>query len=79
MPRLRIVRRGSVVSDMWIGENYNLARVGRIGKDLLIAGECCIENNFSRALGGRAVAFAAEDAPVFEREYGFHYFSGPWI
>ena len=36
---LGVGRRGAVVSDVWIGENDDLSCIGRIGEDLLVAGQ----------------------------------------
>ncbi len=69
---LRIARRSSIVPHMRIGQHHDLARVGGIGEDLLVAGQRCIEDNFTRSLDRRAVALAAKDAPVFERQYCLH-------
>ncbi len=70
---------GAVVADLRIGEDDNLAGVGRIGEDLLITGQRCIENDLSAAFALGAVAFAPEDAPVFERKNCLHCRSDEWI
>src|ERR1039457_6397101 len=59
---------GSVVADLGVGEDYDLAGIGRTGEYFLIAGEGGVENNFTRALGGRTKAPALEDASVFQGE-----------
>jgi hypothetical protein len=70
---------GAVVPYLWIGKNNDLARIGGVGKDFLIASERCIENYFARAFPFSPVAFTAEDAPVFERKHCLHRFSKEWI
>ncbi len=76
---LVVVGVGAVIADFGIGENYDLAGVGRIGEDFLIAGDGSIKNNFAVTFAFCAVAFAAEDAPVFQRKDCLHCFSGEWI
>ena len=70
---------GSVVSDLWIGQDNNLSSVGRIGKDFLVASQGGIENHFAKTFASGAIALTAEDAPVFEREDCLHGFSVEWI
>jgi hypothetical protein len=50
---------GAVVADFRIGENDDLAGVGRIGKDFLIAGDGSIKNYFSVTFAFGSVAFAS--------------------
>jgi hypothetical protein len=70
---------GSVVSNLWIGQDNNLPSVGRIGKDFLLASQGGIENHFAKTFSFGAIALTAEDAPVFEREDCLHGFSVEWI
>ena len=52
---LQILGRGAGVADVRIGERDDLAGVGRIGENFLIARQCGIENDFA---GG--VAFSSD-------------------
>jgi hypothetical protein len=58
----------AVVADLRIGENDDLAAIGRVGEDFLIAGDGGIENNFAGALSGRSKTDAFEDDAVFQDE-----------
>src|SRR5205085_10058384 len=70
---------GAVIADFRVGENYNLAAVGRVGEDFLVASNGSIKNDFAVTLALGAVAFAAEDAPVFQRKDSLHSCSWEWI
>ena len=59
---------GSVVADLRVGENDDLAGIGRIGEDFLIAGDGGIEDDFAGAFGGRTKTPALEDGSVFQGE-----------
>ena len=59
---------GAVISDFRIGENYNLAAVGRVGENFLIASNGSIKNDFAVAFAFGAVTFASEDSAVFQRK-----------
>ena len=65
---LVIFRSRAVVSDLRIGENYYLPSIGGISKNFLVAGDGSIENDFPVAFALRTVAFAAEDAAIFQRK-----------
>src|SRR5438270_4468910 len=67
---------GAVVTDFRIGENDDLAGVGRIGKDFLIAGDGSIKNYFPVTFAFGSVAFASVDSAVFQRKDSLHLFSG---
>ena len=56
--RLHIGGIGSVVSNMRIGQNNDLARIGGVGENFLIAEKGGIENNLTRTFAG-----GAETAP----------------
>ena len=60
---------GSVIADLRIGQDDDLAGVGGEGEDFLIPGESGVEDNFARSLGGRTKTPAFEDAAVFQGEY----------
>src|ERR1700693_5644904 len=67
---------GAVVADFRIGENDDLAGVGRGGENFLIAGDGSIKNYFPVTFAFGSVAFASEDSSVFQRKDGLHLFSG---
>ena len=67
--RLVVGGAGSVIADLGIGQDHDLAGIRGVGEDFLIAGECGIEDNFAASLGGRTKTPALEDAPVFQGEY----------
>ena len=60
---------GSVIADLRIGQDHDLAGVGGVGEDFLISREGGVEDNFARSLGGRTKTPAFEDAAVFQGEY----------
>ena len=66
--RLVVRGTGSVVADLRIGEDDDLAGIGGIGEDFLIAGEGGIEDDLSGPLGGRTKTLALEDGAVFQGE-----------
>src|ERR1700691_5355432 len=70
---------GAVVTDLRIGQDNDLPRVGRIGENFLVAGDGSIKNDFAVAFAFGAVAFASEDSPVFQRKDSLHSRSGVWI
>src|SRR5437667_7605613 len=74
-----VFRIGAVISDFRIGENNNLAAVRRIGENFLVAGDGSIKNDLAVTFAFGAVAFAAEDAPVFQRKDSLHQCSREWI
>src|SRR5437763_15404096 len=74
-----VFRIGAVISDFRIGENYNLAAVRRVSENFLVASYGSIKNDFARTFAFGAVAFAAEDAPVFQRKDSLHQCSREWI
>ena len=63
-----IVGIGAVVADLRVGEDDDLAGIGRIGEDFLIAGDGGIENDFAGAFRGRTKTPALEDGSVFQGE-----------
>ena len=68
MRGLVVGERRAVVADLGIGEDDDLAGIGRIGEDFLVSGERGIENDLAGALGGRTKTHAFEDASVFQGE-----------
>ena len=63
-----IALAGSVVADLGIGEDDDLAGIGGVGEDFLVAGERGIEDHLSGTLGGRTKTPAFEDGAVFQGE-----------
>ena len=59
---------GAVIADLRVGENDDLAGIGGVGEDFLIAGDSGIEDYFAGAFGGRTKAPALEDGAVFQGE-----------
>ena len=57
---------GAVVADLRIGQDNNLAAVGRVGEDLLVSGDGCVKDHFTGALNGRTKASALEDGSIFQ-------------
>src|SRR5579864_3131526 len=69
----------AVVADFRISEDDDLAGVGRIGENFLIAGDGSIKNYFPVTFAFSSVAFAAEDSTVFQRKDRLHSRSREWI
>jgi hypothetical protein len=65
-----IVEIGSDVTDVRIGQTYDLPGVAGIGENFLVTGEAGVENDFTAAAGDGTGRAAVKYAPVFEREYG---------
>ncbi len=66
--RLVVGGAGSVVADLGVGEDDDLAGIRGVGEDFLIAGERGIEDDFAASLGGRTKTPALEDVPVLQGE-----------
>ena len=62
--RLDIVAIGAGIADVRIGERDNLATIGRIRKDLLIARHRGIKNHFADGLPIHANRRAVKNSPV---------------
>ena len=58
----------AVVADLRVGENDDLACVGRVCEDFLVARDGGIENNFAGTLCGRTKTDPLEDRAVFQGE-----------
>jgi len=58
---LEIFRGGARIADVRAGQRDNLARVGRVGKNLLIARERGVENDFACGVAFGSYRLAAED------------------
>src|SRR5580700_7046968 len=65
---LDIVVVDADIADMGEGEGDDLARIGRIGEDLLVAGHRGVEADFAHRLSGGAEADAFEHRAVGEHE-----------
>src|ERR1700686_1779204 len=74
-----VFRVRAVVTDFRVGENDDLASVGRIGENFLIAGDGRIKNYFAVTFAFGSVAFAAEDSAIFQRKDSLHSRSKEWI
>ena len=62
--RLHVVTVGTGVADVWIRQRDNLAAIGRIRQDFLVAGHCGIENDLAYRLPVRADRSAAKYGAV---------------
>src|SRR5947209_19985466 len=74
-----VFRIGAVIADVRVGEYYDLPGVGWIGEDFLVSGKRGIKHYFPVALCFRSVAFASEDAAIFQRKDCLHLFLRGWI
>ena len=61
-------RGAAGVADVRIGQRDELARVGRVGEDFLVAGHRGVEHHLADGQAGRADGNALEDGAVFEGE-----------
>ena len=64
--RLLILRVGARVADVRIGQGDDLAQVGGVGQDLLVARHGSIEHHLTDAQTGRADGLPPEDRAVFQ-------------
>ena len=60
---------GAGVTDVGIRQGDDLAKIGRVVKDLLIAGHGGVENHLADGLPGHAYGTAPENRPIFQRQY----------
>ena len=67
-PRFDVLGVDADVADVRVGERDDLARVRRIGQDLLVAGHRRVEDDLADREPGRADRHAAEHRAVGERE-----------
>ena len=67
--RLDVLAVDAVVPDVRVGHRDDLARVGGIGQDLLVAGQRRVEDDLARCLALPAEGSALEDPPVLERQH----------
>ncbi len=68
---------GADIADMREGEGDDLAEIGGIGQDLLVAGQRRVEDHFGLDLAGRADALAFDDGAVGKNEQGGRLFGCP--
>ena len=61
--RFVIVRVGAVVADLRIGQDDDLAGIGRIGEDFLVAGDGGIEDDFARLSMGAPKLLPSKTVP----------------
>ena len=66
--RLDILLVGADIADMREGERDDLAGIGGIGEDFLVAGHRRVETDFADRVSGGAEAEAFDDGPVGENE-----------
>jgi len=66
--RLVVRLVGSIVAYLGIGQHHDLAGIGGIREDLLIAGYRRVEHHFARPLDRRTKTLTLEDRAVFQGE-----------
>ena len=66
------------IADMGEGEGDDLAEIGRVGQDFLIAGEGSVEAHFGRDCACRSDALAFDHGAVRQDEHGGCGSGGPW-
>ena len=66
--RLVVVDQAAVVADQRVGRDHDLARVRRVGADLLVAGLARVHHEVAARRDRRAECDAAEDRAVLERQ-----------
>ena len=69
LTRLDVVDVHADVADVRIRERDDLAGVGRIGEDLLVAGHRRVEDDFARGVALGADRATSEDAAVGKRQH----------
>ena len=68
--RLEVFGIATGIADVRIGQRDDLAAIGRIGKNFLIAGHRGVENDFTTGDAVGADGLALENRPVGEGEDG---------
>jgi hypothetical protein len=63
-----VIKIGTNISDVRIGEADDLSGVTWVGENFLISGKAGIKNDFAAAARDRAGCTAVKYAPVFERK-----------
>ena len=77
--RLVVVDQAAVVADQRVGHDHDLARVRRVGTDLLVAGLARVHHEIAARRDGRPECDAAEDRAVLERQQCRTQVTDPWI
>ena len=67
-PGLVVGGAGSVIADLGIGEDDDLAGIRRVGEDFLVSGDRRVKDDFARTFDGRTKTLALEDRAVFQGE-----------
>ena len=70
--RLLVLRIGPDVADLGIRHADDLAGVGGVGQDLLVAGHPGVEDDFARALALRPERLTTKYGSVGQRQVGAH-------
>ena len=68
---------GADIADMREGEGDDLAGIGRVGEDLLVAGQRRVEADFGDGTSGGAEAATLDDRTVGKHQKGGRLFGGP--
>ena len=68
---------GADIADMREGEGDDLAEIGGVGQDLLVAGQRRVEDHFGLHLAGGADALAFDDGAIGQNEQGGWFCGGP--
>ena len=71
-PRFHVQRIDAVIADERIGHRDDLALVGRVGEDFLVAGHGSVETNLAAGRRPRAKTCAVKNRTVFECQNCFH-------
>ena len=66
--RLVVVDQAAIVADEGIGHDHDLAGVGRVGADLLVAGLAGVDDEVAAGRDRRAEGHSREDRPILERQ-----------
>ncbi len=74
---LDVLAIGADIADMREGEGDDLAGIGRIGEDFLVAGECRVEADFGDGGASGAEAATFDDGAVSQHQQGGRLFGCP--
>jgi hypothetical protein len=70
--RFHVLGIHAIIADQRIGHGHNLARIGGIGKDFLIAGHRGVEYYFSGSLTRSGKGSSLKNSAVFQSNECFH-------
>jgi hypothetical protein len=73
--RFNIISVDPVASHKGIGHGDKLAPVGRVCKNLLVAGHACVENHLAKGFAGAGEGAAFKAPSVFKGQKGLHGFA----